>query len=512
MDKKPLALVVIDGFGYNNSLTGNAIAMAKRPSLDFFEQNYPYTLLQASSNVVGLDWGEPGNSEVGHLTIGAGRTVRHYLPIINEAIANKTFFSNKTLLTAISYAKTNNSKLHILGLLTSGSVHAYFKHLVALIEAVKKTNIPEVYLHLFTDGKDSGTRESLELLKKLDAELENQTQIKIATIIGRDFAMDRNNDWGKTKQAYELTVNGVGSQTRDFVNSLEQYHAKGITDEKIPATVLADLNMPLISDGDALIFFNFREDSIKQLVRPFVEDGFSSFPVKAIPDLFVAAFTKYLDSHGLQSFVEPIRVKNNLAEWLSVNQKTQLHIAESEKYAHVTLFFNGLENKVYEGETDFFLESPKDLANSPEMRSRDIAEKVIEELKRDFYDFFIINFANADMLSHTGNIQLVSKGIEKVDEAIGEIYREMQKRGGTLMITSDHGNAESLVYGLTGETETKHNLNPVPFYLVADKFQNKTLPKDVSGILSDVAPTILGLMDLPVPPEMSGKNLLGRIK
>lgn len=510
-------MIVIDGFGYSEHKIGNAVAMAKKPNLDFFQENYPHTLLQASGTAVGLEWGEPGNSEVGHLSLGAGRIFKHYLPIINSAINDKSFFSNKTLLEAVRNVNPSaggkNSKLHILGLLTSGSVHAYLKHLMALIDLVKKENVKNVYLHLFTDGKDSGIKESASLLKKVQGEISGYENIKVATIIGRDFAMNRTNEWEKTKQAYELVVEGKGNKTADIGKALDDYHKNGITDESIPPTVLEGLSQPLISDGDSLIFFNFREDSIRQLVRAVIEDNFTFFNRTLPKDIFVITLTKYLENAKLHYLFEPIKTSNNLAEWLSLQGKTQLHIAESEKYAHVTIFFNGLENKVYDGETDLFLESPHKLASSPEMRAKDIALKVIEEMKREHYDFFLINFANADMLSHLGNIDLVAKGIEKVDESIGLIFEEIKKQNGTMIITSDHGNAESLTYGISGERETKHNLNPVPFYLVSEKFQGRGLDgEEISGVLPDVAPTILEIMGLPTPPEMTGQSLLKLIK
>lgn len=505
MSYSPLLLIIIDGFGFSQNKKGNAVAMAKKPNLDFFEKNYPHTLLQASGTVVGLEWGEPGNSEVGHLAIGGGRYFKHYLPTINAAINDKSFFSNEILLKAAQNIKERSSKLHIAGLLTSGSVHANFKHLTALIDFSKKQEVKNIYLHLFTDGKDSGVKESRQLLIKLESEIEGAENIKIATVVGRDFAMNRTNDWQKTNQARDLIINGAGSEVADFQKALERYHQQGITDEAIPPTVLAGLSKPLVSAGDSLVFFNFREDSMKQLAKSFADTE----------DLFVVSFTKYFEDSKVYHIFEPIKMDKGLAEWLSLKGKKQLHIAESEKYAHVTYFFNGLENKVYDGETDLFLESPKELAKAPEMRSMDIAQKVVEELKREHYDFFVINFANADLLSHLGNIDLVVKGIEKIDEALGLIFEEVERFGGTMLITSDHGNAEALIYSVTGERETKHNLNPVPFYLVSPKFQkfqsdtlDKLSEKEISGVLPDIAPTILEIMGLDVSPEMDGKILI----
>ena len=427
MAKKPLVLVVIDGFGFSKNKIGNAAAIAKTSNLDFFRENFPHTLLQASGTAVGLEWGEPGNSEVGHLALGAGRIFKHYLPVINSSIADGSFFSKQALLDAAKNAKQKNSKFHILGLLTSGSVHANFKHLLALTDFAKKNKVANTYLHLFTDGKDSGARESSVLIKKLQKEIEG-TDIKIVSLVGRDFAMNRSNDWQKTKQAYELIVNGQGDQVVNAQEALENYHQSGITDESIPPVVLSGVSLPLISDDDSLVFFNFREDSIRQLVRAFAEENFLFFEKQPLNGLFIATLTKYLDSPRINHLFEPIKMKNSLAEWLSLKGKTQLHIAESEKYAHVTIFFNGLENKVYDGETDLFIESPKNLADVPQMKSREIAEKVVEELKRQHYDFMLVNFANADMLAHLGNIDLVIKGIEKIDEALGLVYEKVKNK------------------------------------------------------------------------------------
>lgn len=512
MRENPLVLVVLDGFGNSSSQTGNAIALAKKPNLDSLRQNYPHTLLQASGETVGLDWGEAGNSEVGHLTLGAGRVVKHYLSLINASISNGEFFKNKTLLTAVISAKQNKAKLHLIGLLTSGSVHASLKHLFALLEFAKKSNIEKVYLHLFLDGKDSGLKESVELLKKLEKEIASLAgetkQIKIATVIGRDYAMDRNNHWENTQTAYELLVNGNGEKTKNFSEIIAYYHQEGLTDNKIPQMVADDLTAPLVASGDSLIFFNFREDSMRQLVRTLADHDFNSFAKNNPPNLYIATFTEYLNNDNLHPVFSSLKIKNNLAEWLSAQKKTQLHIAESEKYAHVTFFFNGLQDKIYEGETDLILESPADLTTNPRMRALDIIEKTVEELNNDRYDFILMNLANADMLSHTGNIHVVAKGIEYIDQAVGLIYQAVRRKNGTMVVTADHGNAESLVYGLSGEKETKHNLNPVPFYLMADRFQGRTMPENISGILADVAPTVLELMGLPKPSEMTGKSLL----
>lgn len=510
---RPLALVIIDGFGYSKNKIGNAIALAHKPNLDYLQLNYPHTLLQASGQAVGLDWGESGNSEVGHLSIGAGRIVKQYLSIINGSINDGSFFNNSVLTKNIRLAKSLGTKLHLIGLLTSGSVHSFLKHLLALLEMARKIDLPNVYLHLFTDGKDSAPKEALALLKKVRADINGHPQFKIATLMGRDFAMDRSGNWDKTQRAYNLLTQGQGDSVTDFEETIHHYYAEGITDENIPPMVLAGLPLPLITAQDSLIFFNFREDSMHQITKAFLDEDFDFFPRPPIAMLDIVTFTKYFSSPREKFVFRSVQVKNNLAEWVSIKGRKQFHIAESEKYAHVTLFFNGLAELAFEGETDFFMQSPADLAQFPEMRSKDIANKVMEELKRNYHDLFIINFANADLVSHLGNLNLVAKGIEAVDLAIGAIYHEIVSRqNGLLVITADHGNAESLIYTGTGERETKHNTSPVPFMLIADEYQTKTFSGQTSGMLPDVAPTILELMKLPIPPEMTARSLLSNLQ
>lgn len=512
MSSRPLVLVIIDGFGHSENKIGNAIALAQKPFLDHLRGHYPFTLLQASGQAVGLDWGESGNSEVGHLSIGAGRIVKQYLSIINDAINSGEFFVNPALARSMKRAVSSSAKLHLLGLLTSGSVHASFKHLLALLEMARKFKIPAAYLHLFMDGKDSAPKEGLALLKKLRENLPDSSSVKIATIVGRNYAMERNNDWTRTAAAYGLFAKGLGQVVDNLENKIQAYYDTGLTDDNLPPTIVNGLPSPLITASDSLIFFNFREDSMRQITRAFVDREFPYFTRESVSGLHVTTLTKYFDCLEENFAFPPLQVLNNLAQWLGLNGKKQFHMAESEKYAHVTLFFNGLEDKIYDGETDFFLESPHDLAAVPEMRSADIAEKVVNELRRDYYDFFLINFANADLIAHLGNINLVAKGIEKVDTATRVIYQEVKKQNGLMIITSDHGNAEALTRTVTGERETKHNISPVPFYLVSEDYLNRTFSGKTSGILADIAPTVLELMALPVPKEMTGQSLLSHLE
>ncbi|OGN06005.1 MAG: phosphoglycerate mutase (2,3-diphosphoglycerate-independent) [Candidatus Yanofskybacteria bacterium RIFCSPHIGHO2_01_FULL_44_22] len=513
---RPVVLTILDGWGYSKQKFGNAILNAKTPNLDAIQRNYPSLLLQASGVASGMLWGEPGNSEVGHLTAGAGRVVFQYLSRISKAIDNGEFFNNEVLLKAVNHVKQNGSTLHLAGLLTSGSVHAYFNHLTALVDFAKKNNIQNLKLHLFTDGKDSGLKEAPVLIKKLEDYLIKTEIGKIATVIGRNFAMDRDNNWNFTKMTYDLMTAGAGQETSDIYKKLDEYYTGGLHDSEIPATVIDSSGT--IKAQDALIFFNFREDSMRQITRAFAEDNFSGFERPKIQNLFVAMFTPYLEGPDYNAAFSIPKIENGLAEIISKNGKKQLHIAETEKYAHATYFFNCLNNKPFEGETDVFIKSDKNHLEKPAMQANEIADKVVESIKNNAYDFIILNIANADVMAHIGKLEQVVQGIEAVDSAIGKIKNAVLEAGGALLITADHGNAEALVYKGTGEEETEHNQNPIPFYLVAGEYERVRSDEEItasmdkpSGFLSDVAPTVLELLGLPKPSEMTGDSLLGQI-
>jgi len=511
---KPIVLAVLDGWGYSKQKLGNAILNAKTPNIDSIQQNYPSLLLQASGKAAGMTWGESGNSEVGHLTIGAGRVIFQYLSRINKAIDNEDFFSNEVLTKTIGHVHENNSVLHLAGLLTSGSVHAYLRHLFALIDMAKRNNIINLKIHLFADGKDSGLKEAPALIKKVEDYLSQVGVGKISTIIGRDFAMDRGKNWNLTKTAYELLAAGAGEKAPDIYKKLDEYYLSGQNDSKILPTVIDDTGT--IKENDALIFFNFREDSMRQLVEAFVDKEFDIFEKKELNNLYVASLTQYLENPNLHVAFPIPEIKNGLAETLSKNGRKQYHIAETEKYAHVTYFFNCLKNAPFDGETDFLSESVKNPTENPEMKAGDIAEKVLSEIDR--YDFFVINFVNGDILSHFGNFEATVKGIQAIDEAVGKIKSAILERDGIMMITADHGNAESLTYKSSGESETKHNDNPVPFYLIGRQFERMRRDDEIelsmtkaSGLLADVAPTVLELMGIEKPAEMTGESLLRQL-
>jgi len=513
---RPIVLAILDGWGFSKKKVGNPIASANKPTIDMLSQNYPMTLLQASGLAVGMTWGESGNSEVGHLNIGAGRIVEQYLSRITRAIQDRSFFQNEALTGAFDYAIQKNSRIHIVGLLTSGTAHADFPHIIALLELARQKNCQQIYLHLFLDGKDSGLQEAPILLTKLQVEMKSNGCGKIATLIGRNFAMDRDNNWKFTNEAYELLANAKGETSTDPIKTIQDNYGLGLSDSTMTAIVAADSGFEGIKENDAVIFFNFREDSMRQILKPFVEENFSLFPVKNLKNTYIATMTQYLEGTSAKAAFMPPTVTNSLAEVLEANGKKQLHVAETEKYAHVTYFFNGLRTKESADEIDIFVESNKDHESEPAMKSAEIAQKVVEELDKNLHDFIVLNFANADMLAHTGNLAATVKGIEAVDSALGSIIERVLAKEGIVIVTADHGNAESLVYRSSGEAETRHDDSPVPFYLVGRQYQiAKTSERmaqetaDVSGILGDVAPTVLELMGLQQPPEMTGKSLLG---
>ena len=506
-------LVILDGWGWSKEKLGNAILAAKTPNFDFIRKNYPFFLLQASGSAVGLPPLKEGNSETGHLAIGSGRIVIQHLSIIDEAFKNGSFFENETFLKLLAHVRSNDSNLHLMGLLTSGTVHASFEHLSALTRFLRRKPELKVFLHLFTDGKDSGKKESELLVEKLERDVAGSSA-RIASLVGRDFAMDRDNNWKLTQKAYSLMAKGIGERAGDLKELLKRYHGEGIADEAIPPMMIAG-DDGLIREGDGVLFFNFREDSVRQLTKAFTDKNFEFFETKRFERLFFAAMTDYGRGLAAKPIFKRGEIKNTLAEVLDKNKKKQLHIAETVKYAHVTYFFNGFNEEKPENETDILIPSLENYYESPQMRAAEIAEKVSEDLKRKSHDFILVNFANPDMLSHTGNFEIAIRGVEAVDEMIGRIYQSVHETGAKMIITADHGNAENLVYRGSGEKESRHNLNPVPFCLVAEELKKEKTEnemrleeREIKGMLQDVAPTVLDLMDIQKPEEMTGISLI----
>ena len=515
MTYKPVVLAILDGYGRGPENIGNAIFKAKKPNIDFIEKNFPMTNLQASGIAVGLPWGEEGNSEVGHLNLGAGRIVYQYLPRITFSIRDGSFFKLPALAGAAEHIKKNNSSLHIIGLVGSGNVHSYVDHLYGVLEFAKRENIKNVFIHAFTDGRDSPPKDALDFYEKLQNKLNADYPFtKIASIIGRHYAMDRDNHWDQTEAAYQLLTESKGEAFGDIASAIKSDYEKRITDESIGPKVLSDNP---IKNNDAVIFINFREDSARQLTQAFVAENFDKFNRKKIDNLYFATMTRYEKNLPLNVLFEPLEIKNALAEAVANNGKFQIHIAETEKYAHVTYFFNGgIENPFFN--EDRILVPTKrdhDFAKAPAMSASEITEKLIGFINSKKYDLIVVNYANADMVGHTGNFNAAVAAIEILDAEIGKLMAEILKINGVLIITADHGNADEVINPVSGVPQPEHTANPVPCYLIGNDFKKEKSQEkievgkiEVGGILADVAPTILELMESPQPPEMTGKSLL----
>ena len=520
---KPVVLIILDGFGVNTLPGESPMQIAKKPTLDDFSANYPLTTLQASGLAVGLPWGEEGNSEVGHLTIGAGRVLYHHLPRIIVSIQDGTFFENPVFLEALAHIRESHGTLHIMGLFSTGSVHAYVDHLYALLNFAEREHVEKVALHLFGDGRDSPARELKTFLPLLEERLRAQYKNTfISTLMGRHFSMDREERWELTKEAYDCLIGIKGEKFDNSRKYIDASYTAGITDEFLkPAWLVGSAGIPRapIKDGDAVIFFNFREDSVRQITRAFLEEKFNKFERVFMPNIYFVTMTEY-DS-GLPAHVAypPLDVEWPLSRVISHAGIKQLHIAETEKYAHVTYFFNGGKERPFPDEERVLIPSARvPFDKKPEMSAVEITDSVLANFQN--YDFIMINFANADMVGHTGNFDATVKAIEILDSCLLRLKEKILPAGGILVITGDHGNAEEKRYRITGEPRTKHSANPVPIYLIGNEFK-RTKPRSakeieekllqVEGGLSDVAPTILDLMGIAAPSEMTGINLLPRL-
>lgn len=512
-------LLILDGFGVNPKIVESPWKMARTPNFKEIEKYYPFTVLQASGNAVGLPFKEEGNSEVGHLTIGAGRVIYSHLPRISFSIKDGSFLKNPAFLKAAEKAKSGNSKLHLIGLFSSGSVHAFSEHLYALLDFAKQNNISKTFLHLFTDGKDSAINEAAEFINFLENKLNLEYKnIKIASLIGRDFAMDRDRRWEKIEKTYNLYTKGEGEKIKSASEFLSECYVKGITDEFIPPAVISEnQKFPgIIQSGDAVIFFNFREDSMRELVSAFYNTEFNNFKRDYLRDLLIITMTEYQKEKGIAAFPQ-FEVKNILSEVISESGLSQFHIAETEKYAHVTYFFNGWKEAAFKREDRYLVPSLRNLhfEDTPEMMANKITEIILNILPK--YNFILANFANADLVGHTGNFEATKKAFEALDSCVGIITKKILDLNSVLIITGDHGNAEEKLYGLSGEKKTKHSINPVPFYLIAQEFRKDNTAseediamnyKRIKGALTDIAPTILELMGIEKPAEMTGMSLL----
>ncbi len=506
---KRVLLIVMDGWGVGEDYDGNATGLADTPNIDTLQKEYPTTRLKASGLSVGLPEGQMGNSEVGHLTLGAGRVIFQELTRINMAIKNGEFQRNPVLTGHLAELKERGGRLHLMGLLSDGGVHSHVEHLYALLEAARDAGLKDVFIHAFMDGRDTPPESGINYIKELTGRLEDVGVGRIATITGRYHAMDRDRRWHRVERAYNAMVEGHGVEKDSPIRAMEDSYKDGLTDEFIRPVVIVEHARPVatVEDGDGVIFFNFRADRARELTRAFTEEDFTGFERRRKPSLlFFTTMTEYDRKFSLPVLFPPQRLTSILAEVLSRNGIRQFRVSETEKYAHVTFFFNGGVERPFEGEDRLLIPSIRDVATydkRPEMRASEIADAVIERLKED-YGFILVNFANGDMVGHTGLLEAAVKACEAVDLATGRTVKEALKEGWTIMVTSDHGNVEQMREPATGEPHTAHTSNPVPFILVDDGLRAVSLRE---GGLYDVAPTVLSIMGLEIPAEMSGSPL-----
>lgn len=500
---KPLALIIMDGFGERRAKKGNAIEAAKTPHLDKIFKQSPTTLLGASGMDVGLPDGQMGNSEVGHTNIGAGRIVYQELTRITKSIADGDFFENETLLGAVRNCQQDSQPtLHIFGLLSDGGVHSHIDHIFGLLELAKRNGLWKVCVHCFMDGRDTPPQSGADYIKQLQAKLDELGIGCIATIEGRYFAMDRDNRWDRVEKAYNVIVRGEGPHDPDAVHAMEASYAAGVTDEFIEPVIITEGSH--VRPGDSVVFANFRPDRAREITRAIVDPSFDGFAAKPVGVHFVCMTQYDATMPGVEVAFKPQSLTNTFGEYIAEKGLKQLRIAETEKYAHVTFFFNGGVETEYKNEDRALIKSPAvatyDL--QPEMSAPEVTKEVVKRIASGAYDVIILNFANCDMVGHTGVFEAAVKAVETVDTCVGEVVAAIEKAGGTAMITADHGNADQMLE-TDGKTPfTAHTTNPVPFTIVGFKGKLR------KGCLADIAPTMLELLELPQPAEMTGKSLI----
>ncbi len=506
MSKKTTVLMILDGYGVESGAEGNAIAQAKKPVMDKLTSMYPTVQGEASGLFVGLPDGQMGNSEVGHTNMGAGRIVYQMLVKISKSIKDGDFFENKALVAAMENCKKNGSALHLMGLLSPGGVHSHMEHLYGCVEMAKKNGLDKVYVHCFLDGRDVPPSSAAEYMEEAAAKLKEIGVGKIATIAGRFYAMDRDNAWDRVEKAYNALVFGEGVEEKDPVEAVKNSYANGVTDEFMLPTVIEKDGM--IKADDSVIFFNFRPDRARQITRAFVDPDFAGFTRKNgfFNTTFVCMAQYDAEMPNVLVAFPPEELTMTFGEYLAKNNKTQLRLAETQKYAHVTFFFNGGEEKQFEGEDRILVNSPKvaTFDMQPEMSAYEVADNLVEAIKSEKYDVIVVNFANPDMVGHTGIMEAAVKAIEAVDECVGKAYDALMEKNGQMFICADHGNAEKLV-DTDGSPFTAHTTNPVPFILV-NYDEAYTLRE--GGCLADIVPTLIEMMGMEQPKEMTGKSLL----
>jgi len=520
---KPVILVIIDGFGIAPAAEGNAVAKANMPIFRKIVETYPAMTVRASGEAVGLAWGQMGNSEVGHLTIGAGRIFFQSLPRISMSIEDGSFFSNPALQKAVEHAKATGGTLHLMGLCSPGGVHGHLDHLYALLEMCKKHEFNRVAVHAFLDGRDTIFNSAQGFVTEMESKM---TELKVgvlATLSGRYYAMDRDNRWDRVQKAYDAMVKGEGAKANSASEAVEKSYAAGVYDEEFIPTVIERGGAPMatVKSGDSLIFFNFRPDRARELTKAFALPSFDKFPVTYFKDLDFVTMTEYEKDLPVDVAYPPQLVETCLSRVISDAGLRQLHIAETEKYAHVTFFLNGMREEEYPGEDRVIIPSPRvsTYDKAPEMATMQIADRVVKEIANGQYDFIVMNFANPDMVAHTGNMEATIKAHESVDRALGKMVDAALAVGGVIVVTADHGNSEEVVNLTTGAIDKEHSTNPVPFLIIGKQYEGLRAPTgdviggDLSmtppvGMLADTAPTILKILELPQPNDMIGRPLI----
>ncbi|KKU26423.1 MAG: 2,3-bisphosphoglycerate-independent phosphoglycerate mutase [Candidatus Magasanikbacteria bacterium GW2011_GWA2_46_17] len=522
---KPVVLIILDGWGVAPDGEGNAVTRAKTPNFDKLLKNYPTMTIHASGNEVGLLFGEMGNSEVGHLNIGAGRVYYQMCPRINSEIANENFFDNQALISAMHQVKNNKSQLHLIGLVSPGNVHSSAEHLYALLEMCKKHKLTkEVFIHAILDGRDAIYNSGKDFIAELQDKINKLKAGRIASLSGRYYAMDRDNRWDRTEKAYRAMAEGKAEQfAEDPVKAIEESYAIKNYDEDFTPTVIVSNQTPIATfkNGDAAIFFNFRSDRARQLTKAFVLPGFNKFKRGYLKDLYFVTMTEYEKNLPVAAAFSPVVVHNCLAEAISNAGLKQLHVAETEKYAHVTFFLNGTVEDPFPGEDRQLIPSPRvsTYDKKPEMSAAEVTKSIIKAIESKRYEFIVVNYANPDMVGHTGVLKAGLVSCEAADKGMGEVVEYTMAQGGVAIITADHGNAEEMINLQTGEIDKEHSTNPVPLIIVSKNLMGQAGPSgdppegDLSllrpvGVLSDVAPTILKLLGVEQPKEMTGRALV----
>ena len=512
MNNKLTMLMILDGFGDNPRFDGNGVKLANIPNIKKIWEEYPTTKIAASELAVGLPEGQMGNSEVGHTNIGAGRVIYQELTRITKSIQDGDFFNNEELVAAFENCKRNNSKLHILGLLSDGGVHSHQEHLYGLLEMAKRMDFRDVFVHCFLDGRDTAPQSAKGYVEALENKMKELGVGKIATLSGRFYAMDRDKRWERVEKAYNALVRGEGNKNTSSVDAVQKSYDEGVTDEFVVPTVIEENGAPraTISNYDSVIFFNFRPDRAREITRTIVDKDFTDFATEKL-DLTFVCFTNYDETMpNVRIAFKKEAIVNTFGEVISKNGGKQLRIAETEKYAHVTFFFNGGEEKQYEGEDRILVPSPKveTYDMQPEMSAYQVCGKVVDSIYSGNYNTIILNFANPDMVGHTGSLEAVIKALEAVDTCVGKVLKAIKDVKGNLLITADHGNCEVMVNYETGKPHTAHTTNLVPLTVVTEKGMDIKLKPEGVGRLCDLAPTMLELLEIEQPAEMTGESLI----